>query len=54
MFISDFTRFAGKAEVCHRGDRDVGLWCAEGEAFGPGAVGFVLEVERERAVLEVG
>lgn len=54
VFIGDFTRFAGKAEVCHRRDGDVGLCCAEREAFGPGAVGFVLEVEREGAVLEVG
>jgi hypothetical protein len=54
VFVGDFTRFARKAEVCHRGDCDVGFGCAEREAFCPGAVGFVLEVEREGAVLEVG
>lgn len=54
VFVGDFTRFAGKAEVCHRGDCDVGFGCGEREAFCPGAVGFILEVEREGAVLEVG
>lgn len=54
MVVTELTGLSGETEVGHRGNGDVGIFGVEGEAFRPGVFGLVLELQRQRLVLEVG
>lgn len=53
MVVVHLAGLGGEAEVGDRGDGKVGFRRGEGEAVGPGAFGFPLQVEREGFILEV-
>jgi hypothetical protein len=44
VIVAQLAGFGGEAEVCDRGDGDVGFWGGHGEAVCPSAFGLVLEV----------
>lgn len=53
MVIAQLTGLGGETQVRDRGNGNVGILRVEGEAVSPGILSLILQVQRQRLVLEI-